>query len=185
MQIDCDEFPTRNAFLLTSKEMHKSSSIFQINRLKYLSIHAIIAFSVVAFLNNNVLELIVQTKSFLQVNEHRKASFHIRSLCSRSTLPRHRAEWEKDERKFYITTTLAKNRVEKQKETLHLVYLKNIPIPNRAFSLGSQSNLTAWKIFILFAKLTLIWITRLSRQSRRSCVGGHLIPILSVSKTFS
>lgn len=87
MQIDCDEFPTRNAFLLTSKELHKSSSIFQINRLKYLSKDTF-----VAFLNISVVKLIVQTKSFLQVNEHRKASFHIRSLCSRSTLPRHRAE---------------------------------------------------------------------------------------------
>lgn len=34
-------------------------------------------------------------------------------------------------------------------------------------------------------KVDTNWITRLSRQSRCSCVGGHLIPILSIPKTFS
>lgn len=101
-------------FLLTSKELHKSSSIFLINRLNYLSIHAIIAFSAVALLNNTVVELIVQTKSFLQVNEHRKASFHIRSLCSRSTLPRHRVRgrWKEI---LHFTAKLAKKQNGKAK----------------------------------------------------------------------
>lgn len=57
----------------------------------------------------------------------------------------------------------------------------------------SQPNIQPWESKRLnrlenihfIRKVDTNWITRLSRQSRCNCVGGHPIPMLSIPKTFS